>query len=142
MGEARHGLVKVDAAEPVEAKKAQEGPGRGDQVLSRARARLFGPIEHECPDASRVPLIQILAESTEQVSGTTTVMPESGGCSPSVSPEPFAKRGDQSGLSIRPGALRLRLAHPDSAQVTVKSLGSKHYVMIGNATVGQRTATP
>ena len=86
MGEARHGLVKVDAAEPVEAKKAQEGPGRGDQVLGRARARLFGPIEHECPDTCRGPLIHILAQPIEQVSGTATVVLEGRGCSPSVSP--------------------------------------------------------
>lgn len=84
-------------------------------------------------------MTQILAQSVEQVSGTSTVMPEGGGRRPSVSLKPFAKRRDQGWLSVRPEEHRLGLAHPGSAEMNVKTLGSKHHVVIGRATVRQRT---
>jgi hypothetical protein len=126
MGEARQRLVGVDPAQPVEAEKPQESPDRGDQVLGRARTRPLGPIEHECPDAPRVPLTEILAQSVQQVSGTATVMPEGWGRSPSVSLKPFAKRDDQGWLTVRPREHRLGLAHPRSAGMKVKTLGPKN----------------
>lgn len=71
-----------------------------------------------------------------------TVIFEGGGRCPSVSLKPFAKRGEQGWLSVWFGEHQLGVAHPDSAEMTVKTLGAKTHVVIDRATVRQWTVAP